>query len=89
MVTIQKFICVLLLTLSIGCTQNTSSVPKNINNSPVNLDHALSLVDSTFIDDQSMAYILIYAEVPDYEPVQAVGEGIACVDDVGRFIEGL
>ena len=89
MVTIQKFICVLLLTLSIGCTQNTSSVPKNINNSPVNLDHALSLVDSTFIDDQSMAYILIYAEVPDYEPVPAVGEGIACVDDVGRFMEVL
>ncbi|MEE9190946.1 MAG: hypothetical protein V3U16_09275 [Candidatus Neomarinimicrobiota bacterium] len=89
MVTIQKFICVLLLTLSIGYTQNTSFVPKNINDSPVNLDHALSLIDSTIIDNQSMAYILIYAEAPGYEPVPAIGEGIACVDDVGRFMEVL
>ena len=85
----QKIFCIIFLSLSTSCTQNSSPAQGKINASPINLDHALSLVDSTIIDNQSMAYILIYAEAPDYEPVPAVGEGIACVDDVGRFMEVL
>lgn len=36
-----------------------------------------------------MAYIAIYADAPTYKPVVAGGEGITCVDDVGRFLEVL
>ncbi|MFH1852420.1 MAG: hypothetical protein ABIA75_08750 [Candidatus Neomarinimicrobiota bacterium] len=57
--------------------------------SSTNLDHALALVDSMTVDDTTLAYILIYADAPDYQPVVAQGEGITCVDDVGRFLEVL
>jgi len=56
---------------------------------PVNLSHALHLVDSLRIDNSTFAYIRIYADYPDYEPVKDPDEGIACVDDVGRFLEVL
>ena len=56
---------------------------------PVNLSHALHLVDSLRIDNNTFAYIRIYADYPDYEPVKDPDEGIACVDDVGRFLEVL
>lgn len=56
---------------------------------PVNLQHALALVDSVQIDQQVLYYITIYANHPDYKPLDAAGEGIACVDDVGRFLEVL
>ena len=57
--------------------------------SSVNLSHALSLVDSMKINGITMAYIWIYANAPSYDPTSAVGEGITCVDDVGRFMEVL
>ncbi|HDY75100.1 MAG TPA: hypothetical protein ENH49_01110 [Candidatus Marinimicrobia bacterium] len=57
--------------------------------SPVNLSHALSLVDSMNINGTVITYIWIYADAPGYNPVGAEGEGIACVDDVGRFMEVL
>jgi len=55
----------------------------------VNLSHVMSLVDSLEVDGNSIAYIWIYSEAPDYKPVAAPGEGIACVDDVGRLMEVL
>ncbi|MCK4579600.1 MAG: hypothetical protein KAU50_12480, partial [Candidatus Marinimicrobia bacterium] len=57
--------------------------------SPANLQHALSLVDSLQVAEQTLMYIHIYADYPTYEPVGAPGEGIACVDDAGRFMEVL
>jgi len=49
----------------------------------------LSLVDSLVINGEVLYFIRIYADAPSYEPVAAPGEGIACVDDVGRFMEVL
>lgn len=57
--------------------------------SPVNLDHALSLIDSVSVNDDRIYYMAIYADYPDYKPIAAKGEGIACVDDAGRFMEVL
>ncbi|MCD6205554.1 MAG: hypothetical protein J7L22_07825 [Candidatus Marinimicrobia bacterium] len=57
--------------------------------SPINLNHALSLVDSIKVDDERLHFIYIYADAPDYRPVVADQEGISCVDDVGRFMEVL
>lgn len=56
---------------------------------PVNLNHALSLTDSLIVNGESLSFIYIYADAPSYEPVIAPGEGITCVDDVGRFLEVL
>ena len=78
----------LLLSLSwIGCQRTTQA--DGAGQSPANLQHALSLVDSVQVGDETLMFILIYAEYPDYEPVVAPGEGIACVDDAGRFMEVL
>ena len=56
---------------------------------PVNLHHALSLVDSVEVNGKILKYIWIYADAPSYKSVPATGEGITCVDDVGRFLEVL
>jgi len=55
----------------------------------LNLDHALSLTKSIKHNYNYISYISIYADAPDYAPVEATGEGISCVDDVGRFLEVL
>ena len=57
--------------------------------SPVNIHHVLSLVDSVQVAGQMLMFVRIYADYPTYEPVGAPGEGIACVDDAGRFMEVL
>ncbi len=57
--------------------------------SPANLQHVLSLVDSLQVAEQTLTYIRIYAEYPNYEPIGAPGEGVACVDDAGRLMEVL
>lgn len=59
------------------------------NKIPVNFSHVLNLTDTLVIERDTTAYIWIYADYPDYQHVKAPGEGIACVDDVGRFIEVL
>lgn len=46
-------------------------------------------MDSVQVQDQSLYYTHIYADYPGYEPVEAQGEGIAAVDDVGRAMEVL
>lgn len=72
-------ICILLL---VACS-------KSDRRSPVNLSHALRLVDSIAVNGEQLYYIAIYADYPDYKPVAAKDEGITCVDDVGRFLEVL
>jgi len=42
---------------------------------PINLQHALALVDSIQVDRQMLYYITIYANYPDYKPAAAEGEG--------------
>lgn len=50
----------------------------------VNLAHLNHLYQEIEIDGNRMAIIHIYSEYPDYEWVDAHGEGIACVDDAAR-----
>ncbi len=45
------------------------------------LDHLYKEID---LNDEKSAFIYIYADWPSYNPVEAPGEGIACVDDVAR-----
>jgi len=62
---------------------------KPVPESPINLDHALSLVDSVQVNGEQLYFIYIYADAPSYKPVKATDEGVSCVDDVGRFLEVL
>lgn len=50
----------------------------------VNLDHLLFLTEPVTFGDQDVAIVHIYSEYPEYEWVDAAGEGIAAVDDVAR-----
>ena len=50
----------------------------------INLDHLLYLTEPVRFAGQPMAIVHIYSEYPDYEWVDAAGEGIAAVDDVAR-----
>lgn len=50
----------------------------------VNLEHLLFLTDPVTFGNQPVALVHIYSEHPEYEWVDAAGEGIAAVDDVAR-----
>lgn len=77
---------ILLITMGllIGC--HSESKDERV---PANLEHALGLVDSTTVNGITLHWIAIYADAPEYQPVVAKGEGVTCVDDVGRFLEVL
>jgi len=53
-------------------------------NGLVNLEHLLFLTESATFDDLPVAIVHIYSEHPEYEWVDAAGEGISAVDDVAR-----
>lgn len=87
---LQLALTTLLFLLSItGTSCQRATKTDSRAQSPANLQHALSLVDSIQVDEKTLMFINIYADYPSYEPVMAPGEGIACVDDAGRFIEVL
>ena len=50
----------------------------------INLDHLQFLTQSTTIAGTPMAIVHIYSEYPEYEWVDAAGEGLSAVDDVAR-----
>ncbi|MCJ8014508.1 hypothetical protein MUG84_22670 [Paenibacillus sp. KQZ6P-2] len=65
------------------------SVPTGAKASPteevkINLDHLDFLNEEVTIDGKDMLITHIYSEYPEYNWVDASGEGIACVDDVAR-----
>lgn len=78
----KQFLVLVPLVLLINCEK---PAPR----SPVNLNHALSLVDSVKVDGEMLSFIHIYADAPEYRPLAAPDEGVSCVDDVGRFMEVL
>lgn len=79
----MKYILLLaMMTFLLNCASPASR-------SPINLEHVLSLVDSVKVNGETLCFIHIYADAPDYKPFEAPGEGVSCVDDVGRFMEVL
>jgi hypothetical protein len=50
----------------------------------VNLNHLKFLTETVTIEGEAMALVHIYSETPEYEWVDAAGEGLAAVDDVAR-----
>ncbi len=83
----MKKIFIIVCAFILFCCSDTPGVKNEVIQSPINLSHALSLVDSMVVEDEMIAYIWIYSDAPDYVPLEASQEGITCVDDVGRFLE--
>lgn len=52
----------------------------------INKSHLMSLVEKVNLNGDSVYVIDIYSDYPSYKPVQANGEGFACVDDAARAI---
>jgi hypothetical protein len=50
----------------------------------VNSSHLDKLYEEVVVNKQSIGIIHIYANAPDYNWVDASGEGIACIDDAAR-----
>jgi hypothetical protein len=50
----------------------------------VNLEHLKFLTETVTIQGEEMALVHIYSEAPEYEWVDAAGEGLSAVDDVAR-----
>ena len=84
---LRTTLCALLF-ITVACNSSPST-DGAANKSPINLKHIMSLVDSVEVAGEQIMFIYIYAEAPDYKPVTATGEGITCVDDVGRLMEVL
>ncbi len=68
----------LLLVMGLRCVRQSGPL--------VNLSHLNALFQIVRIGEEEMGIVRIYAEYPDYQPVAAPGEGIACVDDAARAI---
>jgi len=52
----------------------------------INKSHLLSLAEKVYFGHDSVYVIDVYSNYPTYKPVQAKGEGFACVDDAARAI---
>lgn len=52
----------------------------------VNLAHLDNLASEYSVERIRCTALSVYASYPAYEPVEAVGEGVACVDDAARAV---
>jgi hypothetical protein len=50
----------------------------------LNFSHLEHLTQEIRMNGRTVSMVKIYADYPDYQTVEAAGEGIACVDDVAR-----
>ncbi len=78
---IERFFLVLLLGLLLVSCQ---SRPFSHRNSLLNFSHLERLTREIIMGEDTAAFVAIYSEYPDYQPVEAEGEGLGCVDDVAR-----
>ncbi|NOX88621.1 MAG: hypothetical protein GXO77_06320 [Calditrichaeota bacterium] len=80
MIFAKKIFWIILLLAGMWGCKNTAE-----KTSVVNLEHLNYLYRNLDLTDgTTIAIIPIYAEYPDYKPVEAKGEGITCVDDIAR-----
>jgi hypothetical protein len=82
----MRFFLTLILLLPLFCTARPAAAQADdsMRYGRVSLDHLLFLTEPVSFGDQEVAIVHIYSEYPDYEWVDAAGEGITAVDDVAR-----
>lgn len=74
----MRLLIILFSLIVIAACQNVTD------KSLVNSEHLDKLYKEITLGQDSAAFVYIYAEYPTYTPFEAVGEGIACIDDVAR-----
>jgi hypothetical protein len=78
-------VLLVLLIVALLSPQPVASAPRSdMRSGLVNLDHLLFLTETVQFGDRPVAIVHIYSEAPEYEWVDAAGEGITAVDDVAR-----
>ena len=77
---IIKFLLILFFFLS--CTDENENIADDKFN--INLAHLDYLSETISLDSTDVLIVYIYAEAPNYERIEAEGEGITAVDDVAR-----
>ena len=86
---IRNVFCLITINcMVIACDKpSVSEPPPVINSGLVNTTHLDYLYTPvTFSMGTKAAGVYIYAEAPDYHPVEATGEGFTCIDDVARAV---
>ncbi len=78
----KYFLFCSLFTLSIFCC-NKKETDRSFQEM-INFNHLERLTETIYFQNDSVDIVHIYADYPDYQPVDAKGEGITCVDDVAR-----
>ncbi len=71
----------MVLLLLISCTSQKRSREPILRINPAHLNY---LYQERVFGQDTVGFVRIYAEAPDYHYVEAPGEGIACVDDAAR-----
>ena len=72
----------LMLLFFLSCSdENDNTTESNFN---INLAHLDYLSETISLDSTEVLIVYIYADAPDYERIEAAGEGITAVDDVAR-----
>ena len=85
----KKSILLLLVLLISGCVScvncETEVSKTNLPNYKVYPDHLDYLCEDVILPNGKESLLThIYCEAPDYQYIEAVGEGISCIDDVAR-----
>ncbi len=81
---INRKILLLILLSAVFVSQISAQKKKSF--SLVNTSHLDHLYQKINVDGKEMGIIHIYSDYPDYNYVEAKGEGIACVDDAARAL---
>lgn len=79
-----RLLIVLLILGLVAQTLPASAQEPPMRDDLINLEHLLFLTEPITMDGREAAIVHIYSEHPEYEWVDAAGEGIAAVDDVAR-----
>ena len=74
----------LIMAVFITTNCNNAVTPSILNENLINTSHLDNLYKEIIVGKDTVGVIQIYADYPSYEPIHAVGEGIAAVDDAAR-----
>lgn len=78
---IERFIFVISMGILLCSCQSDKMGDRT---SLLNFSHLERLTQDIIFGEDTAAFVAIYSDYPEYRPVEAEGEGLACVDDVAR-----
>lgn len=79
-------ILLIVIPIAWSCGEDKNINQNNIDLININLDHLNFLSESITFDSEEVLIVYIYSNSPNYERIEASGEGISAVDDVARAV---